>query len=317
MPYDLLTGIIQYRRWSARLAAAVLTGLLSTAPARGADNTSPGASAALPSSAAPLSSSATPLSASGSSEVSPPSVAAEGYGRVLRFCGDQAGWPPYTYRTEPKAEVSGIDRDFLQLTLGKQGIRFTLDLWPWKRCLHNVRIGKADVAVSASGTAQRRQDFSSTDSYYRLTPSYIYLKERFPEGLNLPPDTVAQRYQVCGLRGYNYGRFGFDSTQVQSTSNTFGQLFKKTAAGRCDLLLARKEIVHGFRLMGIQLLGPQWQVTPVPGHSSDSFVMLVSPAIEDSAEVQQLLNRQIGQATRSGLIQQLQNRYLKAPPLRP
>jgi len=182
---------------------------------------------------------------------------------------------------------------------------------PWKRCLQNVTNGTMDVALSASGNMERKTTYRMSDAYYQVTPSYIYLKTRFPDGLQVTAEQASEQYKICGLRGYSYDSFGLPTAQVETTSNTFRQLFNKTAAGRCDLFLARFEILVGFELIGNPLLTSQWGHSPVPDIPPDSFHMLVSRNIPDSEDIQNILNKGILELGQSGQLDQILIRYFR------
>lgn len=232
----------------------------------------------------------------------------------IRFCGDKAGWPPYTY--EDHGLVKGYDRDLLEEVFAASTHTFSIQMLPWKRCLQMVIEGSMDVALSASGTEERRTTFRMTEPYYLLTPSYIYLKSRFAEGVNTAPGEVTQQYKVCGLRGYSYHSFGIPVDKIDTNTSTFFQLFNKTAAGRCDLLLGRVEVIKGFALINNPLLTNQWQHTPIPGIEADDFRMLVSRGSPHSLPLYQFLNTRILKLKQLGVLDRLIAPYMSPEPHR-
>ena len=150
--------------------------------------------------------------------------------RKLKFCGDKAGWPPYTYELD--GSVKGYDIDVLDQLLKPEGIEYQVYMLPWKRCLKFVEDGTIDVVVSASGTKQRENIYRLTERYYSVEPHYFYLSSSFPKGLHLSASEAAKKYTVCGLRGYDYSNFGLASEEVIRTSNSFIQLVKKIEGSR-------------------------------------------------------------------------------------
>ena len=229
--------------------------------------------------------------------------------KQVLFCGDKAGWPPYTY--EDGNTLKGYDLDVLAEIFNSSGLNYDVIMLPWRRCLEMVKQGLIDVALSASGTQERAIIYRMTQPYYYVTPSYIHLKSRFPQGVRTPPTEVTRQYKVCGLRGYSYHSFGLPPEDVETTSRTFAQLFNKTAAGRCDILLGRYEILVGFSLTGQPLITDKWQHSPVPGIEVDDFRMLVSRAIDDSVELHQMLNRRIAEMRDSDELDRLLQPYLE------
>lgn len=228
--------------------------------------------------------------------------------KEVLFCGDKAGWPPYTY--EDGNTLKGYDLDLLAEVFKSSDLDYKVLMLPWRRCLEMVKLGQVDVALSASGTQERAIIYRMTQPYYYVTPSYIHLKSRFPDGIQTPPDEVINLFKVCGLRGYSYHSFGLPPEKVETTSRTFSQLFNKTAAGRCDLLLGRYEVLVGFALTGQPLMTDKWQHSPVPGIEADDFRMLVSRAIDDSVELHQMLNTRISELEEAGELDRLLGHYL-------
>jgi len=249
-----------------------------------------------------------PLVAAASPATESSASAQTGIASPILCCGDQAGWPPYTY--EIGKTVKGYDLDVLARIFEPTGQSYQVHMLPWRRCLEMVKDGQIDVALSASGTKERAKIYRMSEPYYLVTPSYIYLKSRFPDGLNIAPSEITQNYKVCGLRGYSYHSFGLPTENVETTSGTFTQLFHKTEAGRCDLLLGRYEVLVGFALTGQPLMTDKWQHSPVPGIEIDDFRMLVSRAIDDSVELHQMLNTRLSELDKVGELDRLLSHYL-------
>lgn len=97
--------------------------------------------------------------------------------RKLTFCGDVAGWPPYTY--ELNGEVYGYDIDILEKILTPLEIDFKVYMLPWKRCLKLVEGERIDVVLSASGTQERENNYRVTTKYYSVDPHFFILEANF------------------------------------------------------------------------------------------------------------------------------------------
>lgn len=151
--------------------------------------------------------------------------------KPILFCGDKAGWPPYTY--EDGDTLKGYDLDVLKKIFEPYSLSYRVHMLPWRRCLEMVKEGAFDVALSASGNSERAVTYRMSQPYYFVTPSYIYLKSRFPDGLNIPPAEITRQYKVCGLRGYSYHSFGLEPDSVETTTNTFTQLQQPDAVICC------------------------------------------------------------------------------------
>ncbi len=126
--------------------------------------------------------------------------------QAIKFCGDGGGWPPYTYKKD--GEVIGYDVDVLNAILGPKNIKYTIAMPVWKRCVEGTKIGLYDAALSATFSEERKRNFIFTDSYYSLTPVYIYSKKQFPDGLQISNVKDLEKYHLCGVHGFNYDGVG-------------------------------------------------------------------------------------------------------------
>lgn len=121
---------------------------------------------------------------------------------------------------------------------------------------------------------------------------------------------VVLNYQVCGLSGYNYDGFGLDSDKVDRQTRTFEQVVQKTLAGRCDLFLARFEILAGFALTGNDHLQNSLKAEPIPGIDGDKFYMMVSRSYENGPELVEILNEGIQRLRNNGALSGILRSYL-------
>lgn len=230
-------------------------------------------------------------------------------GEEIRVCGDGAGWPPYTY--ELAGEVAGYDVDVLERILTPAGVSFTVEMQPWARCTGLTETGAYHIALSASYSAERAQTYLLTAPYYTVQPSYIFDRNRYPNGLDVsePADLVG--YRLCGLRGYNYTGFGVANENVDQGTNTFVQVVNKTLAGRCDAFLARYEILAGFSALGQNHLREGLTAEPIPGVEADQFHMMISRQYPGAEELVQLLNRGFEALAADGTLESLLQGYLR------
>ena len=85
----------------------------------------------------------------------------------LKICNDQAEWPPYTYYIREKgvankSQLTGATTDLIDHIFEGSGIKFSIVLLPWKRCLAEVIDGQTyEVFADASSNKER------LDSYHR------------------------------------------------------------------------------------------------------------------------------------------------------
>ncbi|SIO37935.1 ABC transporter substrate-binding protein [Salinivibrio sp. ES.052] len=228
----------------------------------------------------------------------------------LKACGDGAGWPPYTF--EKGGQVQGYDVDVLNAIFSDKGVGVSVAMPPWKRCVLQTKAGNYDIALSASFSEERDKDFILTDYYYTLQPSYIYSTNQHPNSLNISSVDDLNDLRMCGLLGYNYTGFGVDDSKVRKSAKSFEQLVQKTEAGRCDVFLARYEILAGFKVAkGTDYLAGGMQAEPIPGNSGDKFHMMISREHPESMEIKAAIDEGVKSMRESGKLQSILDGYIK------
>jgi polar amino acid transport system substrate-binding protein len=233
-------------------------------------------------------------------------------GQTLRFCGDGAGWPPYTYMERKKGlktnTVVGYDIDVLKEILHPLGIGVLVEMPSWKRCLFKTKArGGYDVALSASHSRERAETFLMTEPYYVMHSHYYYDKRKFPGPSPAKTlEDLAKLGNICGLNGYNYEGMGISNDRIDRGAKDFPAVIGKTMAGRCAAFLARKEILLGFKSIGIDLLAdPNLASAPVPGAKPDAFYMLISRNYDHAEVLKVILNDGFKRLRKSGRLDAL------------
>jgi len=227
---------------------------------------------------------------------------------VIRICGDAAGWPPYTF--ERDNEVRGYDADVLALIFAEAGLDYEIHMLPWKRCLLEVEKGRYQIALSASASAERKARFLVTEPYYKVQPGYAFSLIRFPSLPQVQSSNDLKNYNICGLRGYDYSRFGIETHRVMREANHYAQALAQVRRGRCELFLTRLEILHGLYRQGDVDLGNDIVFEPVPGVAADDFVMLISRLYMRGPELKATLDHGFAELRKQGRLQELLNFYL-------
>jgi len=241
-------------------------------------------------------------------------------GQTIQFCGDGAEWPPYTYfeRRDGKTtkNVVGYDVDVLDKILSPLGIRFTVELPPWRRCLVLAKQGKRyQVALSSSFNNERQKNYLMSDNYYATHFHYFFNKSRIDLAKQIiTPADLFDRGTVCGLQGYNYEGTGvFKNNQINQSARDLHSVIGRTLSGRCSYFLFRWEIFQGFKLIGEELENfNHISSHPVPEMREDKFYMLISKGHAQSQELLRVINAGIQKLRDSGELTRLLNQYIDA-----
>ncbi|HTI16079.1 MAG TPA: transporter substrate-binding domain-containing protein [Trinickia sp.] len=212
---------------------------------------------------------------------------------VIAVCDDAAEWPPYTYYDRTNGEtthaLTGFSVEYLQRVLANKGLRFSLELLPWKRCMAEVQEGHYAMILNASNNEERARTFLVSRPYYTLTLVYFYDAQRPRPTVKSATDLRA--LQLCGVRGYNYAPFALQPDMIDTDAKDLPQALHKLKHGGCDVVPDRLEIVLGYQLLGvINLQQAGIRYAPVPGLPRSPFSMLVSRNVPYAAELLAVLN---------------------------
>jgi len=239
-------------------------------------------------------------------------------GTTLHFCGDGAGWPPYTFFEHKNGvktkKIIGYDLDVVQKILSPLGLKSKFSMPPWGRCILLTKQGKTyQVALSSSFSKEREKSYLMSDYYYHTTVNYFYEKSRFKS----PPmiQTVSDLFKhgnVCGLHGYNYEGTGvFRNNQINRGAKNLKSVIQRTLTGRCAFFLFRAEIFSGFKLLGeksIQFDNVKFRA--VPGAKIDKFYMLISRNYKYSKALHKIINSGIERLHSAGELDKILNSYI-------
>ncbi|WP_108650590.1 substrate-binding periplasmic protein [Dongshaea marina] len=236
-------------------------------------------------------------------------------GKTVKICDDGAEWPPFIYYQRDNGnktkDVVGYSVDVISDILGKVGAKFTVKLAPWKRCLSDLEKGKYDMVLNASYNDERAGYAYFSKPFYSLTPSYIYMKAKYPQGLKVSSAKELVNYKVCGLRGYNYKDFGIESKDINTNTKDFNAVLKKLETGRCEVVLARIEVLLGFAKTGEKLITDGMTYASIPGAKKSDFYMLISKKSKLADPLKADVDKGIMRLEESGELQQMKDKFLK------
>ncbi|WP_235603139.1 substrate-binding periplasmic protein [Piscirickettsia litoralis] len=239
-------------------------------------------------------------------------------GQTIRVCDDGAEWPPYTYFLRENGvktdKVVGFSVDVVNSILeGEYKAKVIYKLPPWKRCLRELAQGRYDLAMNSSYNKERAKTYTLTLPYYKVTPSYIFFKGDYPnndDGPDIKKSSDFSKYIVCGLRGYNYEDFNMDVSIINSNASTFKQAFAKLRYKRCNLILARIEILRGFKFLDQDYLTGAFGYRQNPGSEASQFTMLISKESPYHDQLKSALDQGIQKLKDTGKLKKMLNRYL-------
>ena len=234
----------------------------------------------------------------------------------VSICDDAGEWPPFTYlkRVDGKTthEVVGYSVDVIDTILKANHMTYNIVLLPWKRCLSEVQHGShSQMLLNASYNQERSRHFLYSEPIYYTHPSYFYSKTTFPHGLTINKPQDFSKYQVCGLRGYNYSLYGLKPDQVDTNASTFDQLFLKLRYNHCKVFAEQYEIIAGFGVTHhTNFLAKPWVAhAPLPYLKPIPFYMMFTRNAEGQA-LQKIVDQGIDRMRASGKLKQILSHYM-------
>jgi len=238
-------------------------------------------------------------------------------GKTVSFCGDNSEWAPFHFyergddgkRTD---EIVGFDIDLLRDILKENGINSHFSLLPWKRCLDYVKKNENfQVVLSATANSERERDYLISSAYYTNTPSYFYVKNKFPTAPLVQKSSDLAEYRLCGRFGYNYANFGLENAKIDQGAKNFSVLRKKVLKNHCDFFLARFETLAAQALTGKDLLSDgKLGYAPLQDVKPEPFVLLISKEYKHAEELKKIIKAGVAERYRLGRLDKMLKQYI-------
>ena len=210
----------------------------------------------------------------------------------IAFCHDSEDRPPRFYTHG--GEWQGRDIDVLNHLFADSPWRYQLDAIPWRRCLKSTQTGKQHQAVlSATYSVARTEHYYFSNSYYSLTPAYLYMASADRETPQITRPTDLYHYRVCGIAGFNYAGFNLSGKQIDPGAKDLSQLVDKLIAGRCDIAVSRFEVIQGLRERGELPWPAGLELRAIPRASLERYYMMVSRNAPNAKQLLRFINHGI------------------------
>ena len=236
----------------------------------------------------------------------------------LKICNDQAEWPPYTYYAREKgvankSQLTGATKDLIDHIFEGSGIKFSIVLLPWKRCLTEVIDGQTyEVFADASSNKERLDSYHRSHPIYKTTEGLFFSKTRFPNGLNLSTAADVNKHKLCGIMGYNYASF-FElgvKKDVDLGVNHASKALQKLEKGRCEVFLSTIEPIFGAVAINQFSLGSDIDHISLPGAKGTRFYFWVSKKSPRADLLLETLNTAIDKLYSNGEADKIFKKYL-------
>jgi len=155
--------------------------------------------------------------------------------RDVIACGHPA-YPPVSWVAG--GELRGLAPTLVRQLFGELGLDVRLQAFGnWKRCLLEVREGRADIVVAAYRTLEREQQFAFSSQYVVADPIVLFVRRDRAFAFN---DWEDLRGRTVGLLlgdsfGERFDRFAESALKIERVS-TGDQNVRKLVLGRIDFM---------------------------------------------------------------------------------
>ncbi len=230
---------------------------------------------------------------------------------------DSSEWPPYEYFHRENGvktkQMVGYSIDVLDEILSPYGLKYEFRVFPWKRVLANLASGeKIQLILPTSINEQRKATYLISHQAYSITPSYFYLKSKFPDGLAITePGQLLEHGPVCGRLGFNYKNFGIENEDMTNVADNFKALIQMLKMERCSVVLARYEVLKGYSLLGLPLLTSDIGSAPMPGEPREGFYYVITKNWVFSNDLLQVINAGIDRLQSRGRLAEILKKHSK------
>jgi len=172
------------------------------------------------------------------------------FGNSIKICDDNAGWPPYAYIKNEK--VDGFTVALSKEIFTRLNMNVQFDMIPWKRCLYLVehynQAHQYEIIADASYSKERAKKYYQSLPIYYTHQALFYSDKKFTKKqiLNIVKNDV-NSLKICDVNGYqseHYKKILGYNEKIDKSSKNFTSVLKKIEIGRCDAIIAPKEIVY-------------------------------------------------------------------------
>lgn len=168
------------------------------------------------------------------------------YGEINKLKIVYTDWYPYTYQENGNA--SGLEIDIFKAIMNIMKIEAQFVKYPWKRCLHVLKIGEADALISLLRNSERESFTYFPDENISVSKTMFFTttdKKIIFDGdyKNL------KNYSIGVISGFSYGDVFDNATYLKKDkSKDVQMLIRKLIGGRNDIVAENQVVMSATSL---------------------------------------------------------------------
>jgi len=244
---------------------------------------------------------------------------------IIYICDDAAEWPPFVFYERDHGKINkhklvGALVDMYDVIFKDLNMTYKLDLLPWKRCTYLVEkynIAKKYAIFPGIYNKRRAKILYVSKPIYMTHQVIWYSKNKFTkkELLNKiknDPDSL----KICDVNGYNiafyYSVFHLSKDKkINQEATSQCAVLKKISVGRCDIMVASKEAVLGYQMIGKCDIPKDISYIPYKTLSKTEFRLFISKSYPHAKELLEKINKEIDKLDKSGLREKIMKKWVK------
>jgi polar amino acid transport system substrate-binding protein len=222
-------------------------------------------------------------------------------------------WYPYQYN-DKEQKLTGLDFDIFNAIVKQAKLNVSYTETPWKRHLHDIKIGRMDIAMGAFKN-KAREKFSYFTAPYRMETVKLFVLSGMSKQIKLPSlqALINSNFMLGVESGYYYGddyqallrkdEFRDHINEVTDLEENISHLFK----GHIDGFLADPVTMKAFA--DKYKLHNEFEQHPLDIYHSGIHIMLSKQST--SLAMLKRFNKAIAELSKSGKIKEILDHWSK------
>ncbi|MFH1156466.1 MAG: transporter substrate-binding domain-containing protein [Pseudomonadota bacterium] len=214
-------------------------------------------------------------------------------------------WFPYTY--QDKHQAAGFEIEILKAVFKTLDVEVEVEfvVHPWKRCLDDLKMGRADALVSLLKTPERESYAYFPENHISLSRTVFFTRTDRPISFGGNYQNLSG-YSIGLIMGFSYGDV-FDKAVYLKKDPAYNaeMLIKKLLAGRNDLAAENQAVVNASaEKMGVKA---QIRFLEPPIHTQKLYVGF--SRAKNLKQLCQDFSSALGQFKQSGAYKKIIEKY--------
>ena len=222
----------------------------------------------------------------------------------VRFCYHEGEWPPYIYFKREngkidKSVVVGATVELFNEIFKRIGIKHSVTMGPWKRCLYEVthfnKYKKFEAFTNGSYNEDRAEKYYITSALYKTHQGLFYSTKRFKTLPIIDSPADLKKHKICGILGYNYTMYrelGV-TNKIDTAAQGLAHVLNKIAHQKCDFFPSPMEPILAGKKYDVYDYSEDIAAIRIPWAGTTTFHAFISKKSPRAFELYTKINQEI------------------------